>query len=157
EGLVDIVDRGQDPLAAVALFVAITQLHRLMRTSGGSRRHHCRATCAAQELHGDREGRIGARVQDLTGVDILDDGGVAVGPYHTEPPSSCRVALRSPHRAYQGPVVASRGCASREAYAVMISGGRTRADYRQQAGAASRAQAGAGMSYACSSSPGPCA
>src|SRR6185503_6092685 len=70
--VVDVAHGLEDTLAAVARFVAVAQLHRLMCTGRCSARDHRCATRAVAEddVHSDR--RVAARVEDLAPTDHLD-------------------------------------------------------------------------------------
>ncbi len=75
--LVDVTDRGEDPLAAVASFVAVAQLDGLVRTGRGAGRDHGGSHRPVLEEDVDLDGRIPARVEDLASDHILDQGGHA--------------------------------------------------------------------------------
>ena len=63
-----------DALAAEAGFVAVAQLHRLVRAGGGAGGHRDPAHGAAVEHHLHLERRVAAAVEDLAGDDVGDVG-----------------------------------------------------------------------------------
>ena len=75
ERLVDVADRGEDALSAIALRVAVAHLHRLVRAGRGSRRDDGRAHRSVVQEEIDLDRRIAARVEDLPSDDILDQRG----------------------------------------------------------------------------------
>ena len=62
---VDGVDRLAHALAAVALLVAVAQLHRFVRAGGGAGGHRGAAERAVLQHHVDFDGRIAAAVEDF--------------------------------------------------------------------------------------------
>src|SRR6185503_16059034 len=70
---VDVLDRLQHALAAVAALVAVAQLDRLARAGGGARRHRRAPHHARLEQHVGLDGGVAARVEDLP-RDNVDDG-----------------------------------------------------------------------------------
>ena len=71
--LVDVPDRLEHPLAAVAGGVAVPELHRLVLPGRGSARHRRPPPGPAREHHFGFDGRVAPAVQDLAGVHF-DDG-----------------------------------------------------------------------------------
>ena len=74
DGLLDVLHGAAHALAAVALGVAVAQLHRLALAGGGARRHHGAAQGAGLELHLDLDGGVAAGIEDLARVDGPDRG-----------------------------------------------------------------------------------
>ena len=67
-------DAVQHALAAVAGFVAVAQLHRLMRAGRGAGRHRGAPKGAAVQGHVALDGRVAAAVEDFAGGQIDDRG-----------------------------------------------------------------------------------
>ena len=73
---IDGVDRLADPLAEIALLVAVAQLDRFMRTGRGAGGNRGAAQAAVLEHHVDLDGGIAAAVENFAADDV-DDGGHA--------------------------------------------------------------------------------
>ena len=71
--VVDVGDGLEDALAEVALLVAVAQLDRLVRAGAGPGGDRGGADGAVVEQDFDFEGGVAATVQDLAGVDVLDE------------------------------------------------------------------------------------
>ena len=81
------LDGLQHALAQVALLVAVTQLHRLVRACRGAGGNGGAAHGAVFQRHIHLDGRIAAAVEDLASVDVDDRG-------HGRAPAAERAAMR---------------------------------------------------------------
>ena len=72
EHVLHVRDRLQHALAAVALLVAVAQLHRHALAGGGAGRHRRAAHRSALEHHLHLDGRVAAAVQDLARENGID-------------------------------------------------------------------------------------
>ena len=71
---VHVLHRLEDPLAAEALRVAVAQLQGLPGAGGGARGHRRESPGAVGEKRLHLEGRVAARIEDLSGLQRLDPG-----------------------------------------------------------------------------------
>ena len=88
---VDVLDRGADTLAAVAV-AAVAQLVRLVRAGAGAARHDGAPTRAREQLDVDLDGRVPPGIEDLAAHDLHDrahalpaDAGATVADVTSEP------------------------------------------------------------------------
>ncbi len=72
DDLVDRRDRLEHALAAVARLVAVALLDRFVRAGRGARGYHRFLDRAERGRHADRDGRVSARVEDLSRAHALD-------------------------------------------------------------------------------------
>ena len=112
DDVVDVGDRLLDALAQVAALVAIAQLDGLEGTGGGAGGDGGagRGTVLQEDL--DLEGRVATGVEDLAGVNVLDEGHLVLLAEGIVMRSSASGTLARDCRMQDqpsGPVIALRG------------------------------------------------